>query len=343
MPGPDTSPDTTPGTTTGGTTSSSGSSTATSTGVSEAEQRAMRNLRASFREILRRWGIPASKNMMNLIEKGVRGLWTTTIFLDQLRHTPDYRQRFAGIRWRDGMTEGSYLSAYAQFRDRAKDVGAVLTRKDFAKILKRGVSFDEFSDRVDALQAISTYGPFWQQFQQELQAAGVNVPGGSLDKKELTRFLMGMGSKQWETVWQRTFMIANLEKVAGIEVIEAAQGETSTPDAYEITRADLLSILKQTEALSAGMELEKQLASLDFAALGQKMRQFDMQYLKRYGLTPKDILQMELGGANAANIAERAERVLATQEAFFRERATRRLPSALEQSTADEDQLVQSL
>ena len=327
----------------GSTTTTSGSS-----GPSQAqllaEKRAMQRLRATFRDVLRRWGISPSKNMMNLIEKGLRGMWSTTMFLDQLRHTPEYRQRFQGIRWKDGMTESQYLSTYAQYQARAKDIGETITKKDFAKLLKRGVTFDEFSDRVDALSAIDTYGPLWNQFKFELESAGINVPGKTLSKSELTKFLMGLGSKQWETVWQRAYMTVNLEKVAGIEVVEQAKGETSSPDAYEITRADLLQILKQTEALSAGMELEKSLAGTDFASLGAKMRQFDMNYLKRYGLTPKDILNMELGGVGAAEIAERAERVLQTQEAFFAERAQKRLPQGLEQGQGvDSDELVQSL
>src|SRR3546814_14180478 len=43
-----------------------------------------------------------------------------------------------------------------------------------------------------------------------------------------------------------------LEKVAGISVVEEGKGETATGDAYEITRGDLVSILKSVEGLSGG-------------------------------------------------------------------------------------------
>jgi len=273
-----------------------------------------------FRETLRRWGLRASKNLLNLIERAVRGRWSTSQFLDHLRQTPEYRERFVGLQWKTGMTEGQYLAEYAQFKARAQDVGMQLSRQDFAKVLKRGVSFEEFSARVDALGAIEQYGPMWKQFEFELQQVGELGENERLTKKGIADLIMGVGSKKWETIWQRAYITTALEKVAGIDVVEKAKGEAASPDGYELSRNNLLSIIKSVEALSPGFDIES-LKGMDFAEIGKNIRSFDLRYLRRYGLEVKDILSMQLGGPNAAKLAARAERVKATQEAFFEPRA----------------------
>ena len=323
-------------------TTTSTSSTPASTGPTAAEKMAMQRLRASFMEILRRWGIKPDKNLLNLVERGIRGMWTTTQFMGYVRETPEYRQQFRGMRWRQGMTEGQYNALFARYKERAGDIGENLTRKEFAKLLKRGVDFDEFSDRVDALNAITEYGPMWKQFLQVLQLQGVPIPkDGVLQKKELQKFIMGLGDQKWEEIYEETVLTTNLEKVAGVEVIAPRAGEKATPDTYGIMRQDLLAIIKQVEALTPGFELES-LTSQDWAQIGKNLRQYSIEYLNRYGITTKDLLEMELGGPNAAKIAERAERLLKTQEAFKEPRAVPQWTMGIGKPQ-DEEELPQSL
>lgn len=326
----------------GGGSSSSISSSSGGGGAGPSQEQLQR-LIISYRDILRRWGIRPDKNLLNLIERAARSMWTTTQFVDRLRHTPEYRQQFRGIQWRTGMTEGQYNQTFAQYKARAQDIGEMITRREFSKLLRRGVTFDEFSDRVDALNAIEEYAPLWKQFKFELEQSGVRVPGGDLTKKELTKFLMGLGSPKWEQVWERVYLTTQLEKVAGIGVVEQGKGESATPDAYEITRGDMLKLIKQVEALSPGFEVES-LTGKNFAEIGTRLRAMKPQYLQRFGLTTNDILTMELGGPNAAKIADRAQRLLATQEAFFEPRAT---PQAAQQvgrpTVPQEEDLPQSI
>ena len=322
MPQPDlpdlpSGPSTTPSTPTSTTTSTS---PAQSTGPSLAEQRAMERLRVAYQEILRRWGLKASKNLLNLMERGIRGQWSTTQFVDMLRHTPEYRKQFRGIRWRTGMTEGQYLSTYAQYKARAQDIGERFSRKMFAKTLKNGLTFEEFSDRVDAVQTIDQFAPMWAGFQQALELRGIALPGGKLTKKELQKFIMGLGDKRWEEIYEESILTTNLEQVAGIDVTARRAGEKVT-DTYGITRRGLLQIVRQVEALTPGFEMED-ISSQEFAAIGARIRQYDAGYLQRYGLSTKDLLQMELGGPGAAETAAKAKRLLATQEAFYEPRAT---------------------
>src|SRR3990167_9186742 len=181
--------------TTGSTTSSSTTSSSTSSGPSDADRMALARLRASYREILRRWGFRPNKNLLNLMERGLRSQWSTTQFTDMLRQTPEYHQQFRGIRWRQGMTEGQYLSTYSQYKARAQDIGEKLSKKEFARALRQGKSFDEFSATIEAINSIEAYAPFWTQFQQVLELRGVAVPGQKLTKAELVKFAMGLGSK----------------------------------------------------------------------------------------------------------------------------------------------------
>src|SRR3990167_7661525 len=124
-----------PPTDTGSTSSSSTSSTSSGPSDAERMREARERLRAGYREVLRRWGFVPNKNLLNLIERGLRSMWTSTQFIDMLRQTPEYRQQFRGIKWRQGMTEGQYLSTYSQYKARAQDIGEKIQKKDFARLL----------------------------------------------------------------------------------------------------------------------------------------------------------------------------------------------------------------
>jgi len=288
----------------------------------------MANMRASFADILRRWGIPVSKNLSNLIERAVRSQWNSALFIDNLRHTQEYRTKFKGIQWKTGMSEATYLSQFAQYKARAQDIGVKITRDMFAKMVKRGVSFEEYSARIDALAAIKAYAPFFEQFGQTLEMRGVGVPGANLSKSELTKFLLGLGSKQWEQTFQEMAVTVGLEQVAGINVIEKRQGEAFSDSPFEIGRQEMLKLIKNAEALNPGFEVEK-LTGQDWAAIGEELGRYKPEYLKRYGLDAADLLTIKFGGPKAAALAERANRVLATQEAWSEPRALSSLSNSL--------------
>lgn len=285
--------------------------------------------------------MPVTKNLLNLIERAVVGGWSSTVFLDRIRHTPEYAQKYPGIQWKDGMTEGSYLSTFNQYKSYAQAAGVQFGRLDFAKALKRGVSPQEFSARVDAIKSIDRWGPMWQYFSEALAARGLAPPNG-LSKKQLADFVMKLGPKQWEKVYDETFISAGLERVAGIQIGEAPKGWSGSEDgtssaAYTIARGDILDIIKQVESLTMGAFDP---AKLDFAKIGSDLRQFKPDYLAKYNITTKDILEMELGGPRASAIAERAQRVLATQKAFTEPRAT---PQSSQQVGQRAEQVRQQL
>ena len=323
------------GTTGGGTsTTSTTSSTSSSSpsGPSQAELQALENARATFREYLRRWGLVPTKNLLNLVEKATMSGWSSTIFLDRVRHTPEYAQKYPGIMWKDGMTEASYLSAFNSYKNIAQTAGVDFTRNDFAKVLKRGVSAQEFTDRVAAIKSIDRWGPMWQYFSETLAARGLG-PTKGLSKQQLADFVMRLGPKQWEKVYDETFLTAGLERVAGIQI--GSEGNPGAPSDYKISRGELLDIVKQVESLSMG---SFDPAKLDYAKIGTELRKFDINYLKNYDLTVKDIVELELGGPRAAQIAEKAQRVLGTQQAFQNPRATSQAATQIGQRSEQANQ-----
>jgi hypothetical protein len=233
-----------------------------------------------------------------------------------VRHTPDYVKKYPGIQWRDGMTEGAYLSEFNQFKNLAQTAGVKFGREAFAKALKRGITPQEFEDRTLAIKSIDRWGPMWQYFSETLAARGLAGPKG-VSKKELADFVMKLGDKRWEKVYDETFLTAGLERVAGIQVGQEGAPGHDTP--YSISRGDLLAIVNQVESLSMGAFDP---AKLDFTKMGVELRKYKPEYLQRYDISVKDIVEMELGGPRAAAIAEKGQRVLATQEAFTAPRAT---------------------
>ncbi len=254
--------------------------------------------------------------MLNMIEKATLQGWSQTMFLDRVRHTPDYVKKFPGIQWREGMTEGTYLNTFNSYKNVAQSAGVKFGREDFAKALKRGVSPQEFADRTEAIKSIDRWGPMWQYFSNALELRGLAPPKG-VTKKDLADFVMKLGDKKWEQVYDETFLTSGLERVAGIQV--GKEGVPGVDSPYSLARGDLLNIVNQVEALSLG---SFDPAKLDFAKMGVELRKYKPEYLARYDLHEKDIIEMELGGPRAASIAEKGQRVLATQEAFNAPRAT---------------------
>lgn len=291
---------------------------------------------ASFREILRRWGIPVSKNMLNLIQKAVKQQWNSTLFLDHLRHTPDYHQKFPGIPYGTGMTEASYNAQYTSYRNEAKSIGENFSRQMFARALKHGVTPEEFSGRVKAIDSILKWSPMMEGFKETLAANGFVDKAKNVTQGSLMKMAMGLGPKKWEELWQETVVGINMERVAGVTVGTPPAGwgvgvpnssgggspqANADHDFMHVSRNEMLTIINQVESLTPGFEVED-VTGQQWRDIGARMRQFKGQYLAKYGIDAKDLLEMELGGPRAAVIADKSQRVLKEQEAFFDPRAT---------------------
>jgi hypothetical protein len=275
---------------------------------------------AAYQEVLRRWGIPATKNLINLMTKAINQFWGTQLFISHLRHTPEYRMKFPGIKFGDATrTEAAYNAAYVQYRQAATSVGERLDRKTFAKMLKRGTTVQEFTTRVEAIHSIEANSALMNAFRETLAANGLAKKAENISKGDLVKFVSRLGDPRWEKLWQETIVPMQVERIAGLQVGDPPKGWAAT-EGLSITRNDLLTVINQVESLTPGFEVEN-ITGQQWRDIGARLRQFKPSYLAAQGVTAKDLLEMELGGPRAAAIAERGDRILKQQEAFFQARA----------------------
>lgn len=311
--------------------SGGGSGGPTAAEVAAAVRLQRNKAEAAFREVLRRWGIPASKNLMNLIQKAIKLGWDSTLFVDHLRHTPDYHEKFPGMRYGTGMTEATYNAQYNSYREQAKLIGEELSRKTFARALKNGVTPEEFAGRAKAIDSIVKWAPMMEGFKETLAANGYVDKAANITQESLMKFAMGLGPVKWEALWQETVVGVNMERVAGITIGTPPKGWGKSPGGgsplasddhnfMHMTRDDMLTIINQVESTTPGFEVEN-VTGQQWRDIGARMRQFKGQYLAKYGITAKDLVEMELGGPRAAVIADKSQRIIKEQDAADQPRA----------------------
>jgi hypothetical protein len=274
-----------------------GSPSGYDTGPSPAD---LRNLRASFIYQLQAWGLDLTKNLNNLVQKGVNQEWSTTNFILQLRQTREYKQAFAGIQ--KGQTEEAYMYAYGQFRDKLKDVlKRDLTREAFGVLQKKGVDFEEWSKRVIAIDRIKRDRDLFETFGEVLKQRGLTK--GKFTFKDAYDFVTGKGSPLYEKVWEEAAFTTGLES-AGFIV-----GKKGS-----ITRQEMLKALNSFEGRNPGLEVED-LGDEFYTDLANKVRTLlPASRLAKFGLTETDILELQVGGPRAEHLAETVNQILANVE-----------------------------
>jgi hypothetical protein len=95
------------------------------------------------------------------------------------------------------------------------------------------------------------------------------------------------------------------------------------------------------ESLTPGFEVEN-ITGQQWRDIGARLRQFKPSYLAAQGVSGKDLLEMELGGPRAAAIAEKADRILKQQEAFYQQRALPNTNPVATGQTSDRGSLPQT-
>ena len=267
-----------------------------STGPSPAD---LRNLRASFLEVLHQWDLNLDKNMQNLVQMGVNQEWSTTNFMQHVRQTKAYKQQFAGIQ--RGQSEAAYLYAYEQYRDRMQDIGKKLTTQQFGLLQKRGVDYEEWSARVDALDRVSKDADLFADFGAVLKARG--LISGKFTMKDAVNFVRRKSSPQFEKVWEEASFTSGLER-AGFQF-----GEDG-----DMSRKSLISMLQGFEARNPGAEVEN-LGDEFYGQLAERvLTLLPASRIANFGLTKSDILELQLGGPRAASIAQTVNQILANAE-----------------------------
>lgn len=272
-------------------------------------------LRSNYMEILRSWGIPAD-DVGNLVDSAVSNEWSTLQFMQAVRRTKAYKQNFSGIASQPGMSEGSYLAQYRQYKALAQDIGKKLTRQQFGALLKGGVDYKEWNFRVQGVQRVQQNQAVFKWYRQELIKSGELKKGQGLPFKKMWEITTKLNSVDFERVYERAWLQGNLQKI-GFDLTKAG--------GRDISRKRLLSLIRQYESGTPGAEVEA-FGAQQFQELAEQIRTtIPASQLYGYGISKADLLEMKLGGRRAASIAERAQRALNQAKAESEDKVTAQL------------------
>lgn len=251
------------------------------------------------------WGIPWSDNLMELARLGFEKSWSVDRFLNELRKTPDYRQAFPGIYNADGtmkMSEAKYLANVNQYQSYASQAGVNLSEQQIGWMIRNDVLPSEYADRAPALGQLQRNPQLYQAFAKELVRNGVARPG-EITKKELAKFIMGQGNRQWTELWNDT--------VTRNSAINAGVTFSKNSDKYLAANPNLIERISN-KGLTEG-QLEEGWQSYARFMLDT----YDLAKYQGVGLTRKDVATAAFGGKHSADIRRKIERVMGTDEAFW--------------------------
>lgn len=294
----------------GGGSSSGGSSGGTS-------GQAARNYADALRAFLQSLGIRPTSNLNRLINQAGQKRWTQSTFLYYLRKTKEYKEAFPGIFNKDGtmkMSEQRYLGMVTQYKEIAGLFGLTLNKERLGALFTGDTSVGEYRVRAQAIRIIKDNHDAFVQFGKVLRARGVIKR--QLKMKDLQDIVLGIADPKWYEVWREAELrTAAVEAGLNFGKGKGAQGDLAVPKGVMKT---LLDAGLQGRALQDAVD-----------ALAQNFLE-TLPLSKIYGedLSKKDIAIAIAGGKGSAQIRQRVERVLATEEAFNTEQ--RAIPQLVE-------------
>lgn len=295
----------------------SGSGSGGSSGPSPEQLAAMR---AGFVGILHSWGLPPGK-MAGLINQAVNGTWSTSQFMNHVRTTKLYKQAFHGIGSQPGMTEGSYLAQYRQFKSKAQDIGHNLSRQAFGTLLKKGVDYQEWSYRVKVEEQIEKNQNVFNWYERELKRRGELKPKENLKRKDLWDIVTKQNSERFESIYEIASVQSNLQRI-GFDLFKGKKGGGKGAD---ITRGQLLKLIKNFETGTLGAEVEN-FGAADYAEIAEQIRTtIPVSQLYGYGLKKRDLVELKFGGPRAAEIYQKAKNIMKQAQAAAEDRTTPQL------------------
>lgn len=262
------------------------------------------NQEQAFINTLAGLGISLSSNLQSLVTEGQRKNWTSATFLNFLRKTPEYAQRFPGIFAKDGtlkMSEAQYVRQETQYQDIAAEAGINLGPQKMADLFRGNTSVGEFRSKAPAIGRLQSDPQLQRQLEQ--------VVGHKLTKKEVLSFVIGEGNSEWYDDWNKT-IARNAAVQAGISLGD---------------KGGAYSKLKEGLVEKYGLKglTEEQLVT-GFADIADALQSTlpDAQ-IQGAGLSKKEIVAAYLGGKNSARARKLIQHVTETTDAYSEEaRAT---------------------
>ena len=264
---------------------------------------------ASYRELLTAWGIDPGP-LFDLINQAWKEEWNKAIFLEELRSTAEYRERFPGIFEKDGtmkMNEAQYIATERQYTSLASRAGINLGPKRMAYLFRNDVTPEEFGDRAVALNRLKRNKELYTAFKRELVQGGIAKPADVNTQKEMFKFIMGAGDPKWYDLWQDT-LTRNAAVQAGIVF-----GKNKS--VYQTLGQKVIERI-------SGMDLSEEQMAAQFIEASELLRTvLPTTEAGAFNVKKQDIVKATFGGKGAARARGKIQRAQEASEAFQEARA----------------------
>lgn len=276
-------------------------------GDAQAKRRARRNAQADFTMLLQNYGIPMTDSLSNLVQRAAHLGWNTSKFLLQLEHTAEFHQQFPGIFNGDGtlkMSPSQYISQKKAYQDYGARYGVDVGPKQLTWLFNNNVSSAEAAVRFQGIGKLEQNAQLFKQFNKQLEAMG-EAP---MTREDQFKFIMGIGNERYERLWDRA-QVGYAAQQSGINLDanakQAAKSYTSIAGGEQLIKS------------LAGKGLSEGQLQQGFAKLAQDLQTtFPQSRIQGFGLSKRDLAQLEFGGPRQAAIAQKAQQIMNNAKQF---------------------------
>lgn len=272
----------------------------------------LQEIKEMLRDVLKDFGLRPME-FSNLIDKAVRNGWGPEQFESQVYGAPAFKRAFPGIFRGDGslrMSPSEYRAMSDQYREIAQRFGLYgeLGKGRIGNLVKGNVSPTELADRFTAVARMKEYGPAFDQFKKLVG----DTTGAKLDDKNIYEFVMGKGPKEFYELWE-----------------QAQVGTSAASAGVDLSAAEMRSISSRLP----GMQTEEQLQG-GFQNLARNIKSvMPLSQLTKLGVNKSDLIELEFGGPNQADVAERVDQIYRNYEGTHDD-SKKAFDSTIEQSAA---------
>lgn len=253
--------------------------------------------------LLTRLGIPTGP-FLSMIDTAVREGWGALQFQAQLYSSPTFHNMFPGIFREDGslkMSASRYRAMSDQYSSIARTYGVELDKARLGSLIGGDTSIQELTDRLEAVKRLQEYGPAMKEFQQVLASRGIKSGDG-----DMVNFILGKAPKQFYSIWEET-QVGTAARTAGVHISQGLVRKISR---------QLPGIQSEQDVIAGFQDLATKIQSV-----------MPMSKIAKYGISRRDLTELEFGGPHQAAIAERVQNLINSTQAFYTgQRAQGQLP-----------------
>jgi len=256
----------------------------------DKKKESKKDIKAMLRNLLQGFGLRPAQ-FGNLIDKAIRNGWSGEQFESAVYQSPAFKHAFPGIFRPDGslrMSPSEYRQVADSYKELAQRYGLYgeLGKGRIGKLIKGNVSPTELQDRFTAIARMKEYSVAFDQFKNLVAASGYQK---ALTDENIYEFIMGKSPKKFYDLWE-----------------SASVGTAAAGAGVQLTAAEMQDISKRLP----GVQSEESLTG-GFQELATKIKTLmPLSQLAGMGVSKGDLITLQFGGANQADIASRVDQIV---------------------------------